>query len=35
MAKKSSWAAFPYSDKAYEYTAASLKKSWDRLHKGA
>jgi len=34
MAKKSSWAAFPYADKAYEYTAASLKKSWDRLHKG-
>lgn len=32
MAKK--WADFPYADKAYEYSAASLKKSWDRLHKG-
>lgn len=32
MAKK--WAAFPYADKAYEYTAASIKKSWDRLHRG-
>lgn len=32
MAKK--WADFPYADKAYEYTAASIKKSWDRLHKG-
>jgi tetratricopeptide (TPR) repeat protein len=34
MAKKNAWAAFPYPDKAYEYTAASVKKSWDRLHKG-
>ena len=32
MAKK--WTAFPYPDKAYDYTAASIKKSWDRLHKG-
>ena len=32
MAKK--WADFPYADKAYEYTAASIKKSWERLHKG-
>ena len=32
MAKK--WAVFPYADKAYEYSAASLKKSWDRLHRG-
>ena len=32
MAKK--WADFPYADKAYEYSTASLKKSWDRLHKG-
>ena len=32
MAKK--WAAFPYADKAYEYTAASIKKSWERLHRG-
>ena len=30
----SKWAAFPYADKAYDYTAASIKKSWDRLHKG-
>ena len=30
----SKWAAFPYTDKAYEYTVASIKKSWDRLHKG-
>jgi tetratricopeptide (TPR) repeat protein len=28
------WTAFPHSDKAYEYTAASLKKSWARLHQG-
>lgn len=28
------WAKFPYPDKAYTYTAATLKKSWDRLHKG-
>ena len=34
MAKKSAWAAFPYPEKAYQYTAASIKKSWDRLHKG-
>ena len=27
MAKK--WADFPYADKAYEYTAADIKKSWD------
>ena len=32
MAKK--WADFPYADKAYEHTAASIKKVWDRLHKG-
>ena len=32
MAKK--WADFPYADKAYEYTAADIKKSWDRLHRG-
>jgi tetratricopeptide (TPR) repeat protein len=32
MAKK--WAAFPYPEKAYEYSAASIKKSWDRLHRG-
>jgi tetratricopeptide (TPR) repeat protein len=32
MAK--SWAKFPYPDKAFVYTAATLKKNWDRLHKG-
>ena len=33
MAKKS-WTAFPYADKEYVYTAATLKKAWSRLHKG-
>jgi tetratricopeptide (TPR) repeat protein len=28
------WTAFPHADKAYVQTAASLKKNWDRLHKG-
>jgi tetratricopeptide (TPR) repeat protein len=32
MAK--AWSKFPYPDKSYAYTAASLKKAWDRLHKG-
>jgi hypothetical protein len=32
MAK--SWAKFPYPDKSYVYTAATLKKAWDSLHKG-
>jgi tetratricopeptide (TPR) repeat protein len=32
MAK--AWAKFPHPDKAYTYTAATLKKAWDRLHKG-
>ena len=32
MAK--AWTKFPYSDKSYAYTPASLKKAWDRLHKG-
>jgi tetratricopeptide (TPR) repeat protein len=32
MAK--AWAKFPYADKNYHYTAATLKKVWDRLHKG-
>ena len=32
MAK--AWAKFPYADKKYQYTAATLKKAWDRLHKG-
>src|SRR5262250_1584977 len=32
MAK--AWAKFPYSDRKFQYTGATLKKSWDRLHKG-
>jgi tetratricopeptide (TPR) repeat protein len=32
MAK--AWAKFPYTDKSFQYTAATLKKSWERLHKG-
>ncbi|HEY5799603.1 MAG TPA: hypothetical protein VIT92_05250 [Burkholderiaceae bacterium] len=28
------WTKFPYSDDAYVYTAASLKKAWPRLHVG-
>lgn len=28
------WAKFPYVEKKYQYTTASLKKAWDRLHKG-
>lgn len=28
------WSRFPYPDKKYTYTAATLKKSWDRLHRG-
>ena len=28
------WTAFPHADKAYVYSAATLKKSWDRLHRG-
>ena len=31
---KSSWAKFPYPDKAYLYDGANLKKHWDRLHRG-
>ena len=34
MAKKSSWAPFPFPDKGYQFSASSIKKSWDRLHKG-
>jgi tetratricopeptide (TPR) repeat protein len=34
MAKKSNWAAFPYAEKSYQFSAATLKKSWDRLHRG-
>ncbi len=32
MAK--SWATFPYADKKFVYSPASLKKAWERLHKG-
>jgi tetratricopeptide (TPR) repeat protein len=28
------WARFPYPDSRYKYTAATLKKAWDRLHAG-
>jgi tetratricopeptide (TPR) repeat protein len=28
------WAKFPYAEKTYVHTAASLKKAWDRLHRG-
>lgn len=32
MAK--TWAKFPHADKKFHYTPASLRKSWDRLHRG-
>lgn len=28
------WTAFPHADKAYDYTEATLKKHWARLHRG-
>ncbi len=28
------WTMFPYADSAYDYTEATLKKNWARLHKG-
>ena len=28
------WAVFPYADARYEYTPATLKKQWSRLHRG-
>lgn len=28
------WTAFPHADKAYQYTEATLKKNWARLHRG-
>lgn len=28
------WTAFPHADKRYEYTPATLKKQWARLHRG-
>ena len=31
---KASWARFPHPEKAYAYEGASLRKSWDRLHRG-
>ncbi len=31
---KNAWAKFPHPDKKFHYTAATLKKAWDRLHKG-
>jgi len=34
MAKTSTWAAFPYPDKGYDYAGAGLKKHWARLHLG-
>lgn len=33
MAKKG-WTAFPHKDKSYLHSGASLKKHWDRLHRG-
>lgn len=32
--KKESWRKFPFPEKQYQYTAASLKKTWTRLHCG-
>ena len=32
MAK--AWTKFPYADKKFTYTAATLKKAWDHLHRG-
>lgn len=32
MAK--AWAKFPYPDRKFVYTAAGLKKAWERLHRG-
>ena len=31
---KHTWMEFPYADKAYQYTAATARKAWPRLHKG-
>jgi tetratricopeptide (TPR) repeat protein len=28
------WTKFPHTEKKFEYTRGTLKKSWDRLHKG-
>lgn len=32
--KKDSWRKFPFPEKQYQYSAAALKKSWERLHRG-
>lgn len=32
--KKKSWRKFPFPEKQYQYSAAALKKAWDRLHRG-
>ena len=29
-----SWTKFPYADKKFNHSAATLKKAWDRLHRG-
>jgi tetratricopeptide (TPR) repeat protein len=31
---KASWTPFPHPDKAYVYAGPSLKKAWERLHRG-
>jgi len=31
---KGGWVKFPHADKAYAYDGATLKKHWDRLHRG-
>ena len=31
---KAGWAKFPYAEKAYLYEGATLKRHWDRLHRG-
>ncbi len=34
MTGKAAWRKFPYTDKAYRYAGAALRKSWGRLHRG-
>src|SRR5512139_3419979 len=31
---KAKWHPFPHPDKAYTYAGESLRKNWDRLHRG-
>ena len=31
---KGGWAAFPHKDASYSYAGTTLKKNWDRLHRG-